>query len=492
MKKTFVIKLLAFLLFPATVLSQMEMGLTHDNYNVTEGIRLNPAASVDPRPYLDIHILGLYIFAANNYAYAAKDEFSLLRGQFPSAISQNSSIKRASGQGEAFVYGPSFNVAIGKFSVGLNSGIRNFVVARKVPLTVAENLVEGFDVQKYYGTGRGGDNFRVKTFNVFEVGAHGGMIAYQRDRHFVKVGASAKYIFGLGNTYYNLENVDYVVQNDSVITINNFSGQYGGSVLGFYPGSGWSVDIGVVYEKKLDNVTRYVPHSPQSGCEYIGYEYKFGLSIIDIGQVSFKRDAFYRQVQNGNSVWYGYNSFQPDGIRDIVSKFDEQFRGEVTERENSYKTPMPTMISMQFDYNFGYGFYVNATVNYGIKFRKKPAAERYDMIAITPRIERRRWGVALPLSMNETLHPAVGFAVRFWYLSFGTDNFIPIFFNVDVYRLDAYVHLKVPILENKACRSGRPRKNNWRVNDCTAPPVASQFAKPKKKKKKKKKGHYRL
>ena len=91
------------------------------------------------------------------------------------------------------------------------------------------------------------------------------------------------------------------------------------------------------------------------------------------------------------------------------------------------------------------------------------------MLAITPRYETKRLGLAAPFSINQFGRAGLGFSIRFWYLSFGTDNFLPLVFNMDIYRLDAYAQIKIPLFASPNCRRKGLGETKWRFKDCSGP-----------------------
>jgi hypothetical protein len=103
------------------------------------------------------------------------------------------------------------------------------------------------------------------------------------------------------------------------------------------------------------------------------------------------------------------------------------------------------------------------------------------MLAITPRFEAKHFGVSLPVSMNTLLKPGLGVGLRFWYLTIGTDNIFPYLIDMDIYRMDIYAHVKIPIYKNTDCRKRGLGEYDWHFSDCSAPGAS----KPRKRRKKK-------
>jgi hypothetical protein len=464
--KLFVV--LIIIIYHETGYSQLQMGIAHDNVNVTEGIRINPALAVDPMPWLDISVAGMYIFGASNGAYVAAEEFSPFTGKLPSQLSQDLNIEKVDGQIEAMIIGPAINASIGKFSIGVSSALRNYAVGQNIQKEFARGLIYGLNIPEYYNTPLNGSNYRAKAMSFLEFGVNGGMIAYQKGKIIVNAGINLKYMLGLGGINLLVDDFNYEMQDSTNAYVNDFSGKYGGSDIGFHPGVGYGADIGFTLEKKVAPGRYYSPHSPKSGCKHLDYVYRLGFSVLDIGAIKFK-GSYYREVQNANGEWNDYADARTNDIGAIINNLDNVLESGVTNSKSSYFAKLPLSFSLQFDYNFGKGIYVNSTLLYGVALKNSFGAERISMLAITPRFEGKRFGISAPLSINTIWKPGLGLAFRFWFLSIGTDNIFPYFLNMDVYRLDFYAHLKVPIFINKPCKKRGLGEYDWHFSDCSAP-----------------------
>lgn len=471
---------LAFIICQHFGFSQSQMGIVHDNINVTEGIRLNPARAVDPRPWLDIHVGGFYLFGASNGAYLAAEEFSPLTGKFPSQLSQNYNIDQVDGQIEGFALGPAMNISLGKFSIGLSSAFRNYAIGRNIPLEFTRGLIYGLQIPDYYGQRLSGGNYRTKALSFIEVGLNGGMIAHQKGKMVVNVGINFKYMLGIGGINFLVDDFNYEMIDSTNAFVYNYTGKYGGSDFGFHPGVGYGADLGVTIEKKVTQARHYTPHSPQSNCKYLDYVYRLGFSILDIGAIGFK-GSYYREVSEANGEWANYASSRSRNIGDIVNNMDQAFGSGLIDSKSKYSAKLPLALSLQFDYNFGDGLFVNSTLIYGVPLKNSFGGERISMLAVTPRFEGKHFGVSLPLSINSTLKPALGLGIRFWYLTIGTDNLSSYLINTDVYRLDVYAHLKVPIFVNKPCKQRGLGEYDWHFSDCSAPGARNPRKKSKRK-----------
>ena len=446
---------------------QMQMGASHDNINVTAGIRLNPALAVDPIPWIDIEAVGLYVFGSSNAAYLAKDEFSALRMKFPGSMTQNFSKKKVNGQIESVILGPAINISLGKFSVGASTSFRNYISGRGIEKKFAQGLIYGLQLPEYYKQTLNGSNYRTKALSFLEFAVNGGIIAYQKEDFIVNIGAKFKYLLGLGGVNILVDDFSYSMTDSTNANVINYTGKYGGSPIGFHPGTGYGVDFGITIEKKINSIRYYTPHSTKSNCKHVDYLYRLGFSVLDLGSIKF--NGTYKEVIGANGTWNDYASIRSSNIENVLDQFDNILQNGITKSSSTYKAKLPLAFSLQFDYNFGRGLFINSTLVYGAPLKHSFGGERLSLLAITPRFESNNFGFSAPISINSIGKGGIGLAVRIWNLTIGTDNINSYLINTDVYQLDIYAHIKVPIFKSPPCRTPKFKKYNWRVRDCNAP-----------------------
>ena len=150
--------------------------------------------------------------------------------------------------------------------------------------------------------------------------------------------------------------------------------------------------------------------------------------------------------------------------------------------KNSYKAYLPTALSIQYDYNFENGFFLNGTIVQNLSFFNQLGVHRQNSFAVTPRYERPRFEVAMPITLRRYYSPSLGLAFRFWNnLIIGTDRLGSILFNGDTYGTDIYFNIKIAKLYTNKCKgkSFKKKFKRYKTNAC-------HFTPNKKWKKKKK------
>lgn len=473
--------LLLFWLFLtcSNLFAQGEHGLAHGNYNVTEGIRINPARAVDPVPFFDFHVLGGNAFIDNNYIFLPDKEFNLFAAKFPNEAKDNFTLTKKHGQLEVNVLGPAFNYPFRKHTIGISTAIRNYTSIRDIPFHLAKNYFDEWENIDFHNQSFEGDEFRINSLTWEELGVHFGTIVYQEGFEMINVAGNLKYILGAGGFSFKAQNFDYTLIDQNNIAFTDVDAEYTATVPGTNQGRGWGLDLGFEYKKMLEPVNGYIPHDIISDCKRIDYKYRFGVSLLDLGYINFTKSSFYRKIEDGQVQWDDFSDFNADNTRDFINDFDERFAPYITNEKTSYTAYLPAALSVQYDYNFENNYFINATALVGVRRKNKFGAERLDHLAITPRYEKPHFEIAAPVTINRFLHPGVGFAMRFWYLSFGTNNIVPYLIG-DVYGMDAYFHIKWKFLKSKRCDVELLRPA-WRVNDCTAPRIDARTKKKFKK-----------
>ncbi len=456
---------IVFVSFNVTLLAQDQVGLKLSTMMPVQTARLNPSAIVDQRPFLDVEVVGFGGVIDNNYLYAPKEETSIIRNQFPDEASDVFDEKVKSFYGDLTLFLPSFTISKGRFSYGLRTGLRTYANAKDVPYHLAKFSKEGFEYEPLEGQGFSSAPFHVAAASWLEIGGQFGMIVHQKDRNMISAGISIQRLSGITGIGMYVNSLDYNVPNDTLFNIEEVSGELAVTDPGFNTGTGWGFDLGVTFQKKLESLRGYTPHSKSSACTYIDYKWKLGVSIVDIGRINFKSQTYTRSFSGAFSEWENIENETTDDAAAVADMIDDNVEGDISEG-SSYKMRLPTSLNVQFDYNLENNFRIGAIGNFGIPANSAYGLERLDYIAVIPRYEQLRFEVAVPISMNNYARPKLGAMLRLGPLAIGTDNIIPWLLDVDIYNLDFYFTLHIRKFNSNECKAAGV---NWRVNDCTAP-----------------------
>jgi hypothetical protein len=244
------------------------------------------------------------------------------------------------------------------------------------------------------------------------------------------------------------------VLNDSTIDVKNLDAEIGVSIPVNYnvntantnpliKGKGFGMDVGVTYQR----LSRY--HQEQyynSLCaqQYEDYIYRIGVALIDIGGIRYNNNAVKMNIDNRSSHWDNVNRIKFNTIDQFLDTISYQFYGDTTSAYTATKFTLwlPSALSVQFDYHLTKYWYVNASLIYGFPLAKGSLA-RPAQLSVTPRYETSLYEVSLPVSLYDWSQPRVGFALRVYGFTLGTDNLGGYFHFNDFTGLDFYFSLKV-------------------------------------------------
>jgi len=462
-------------------LAQQQLGLMHGNYNVTEALRLNPAAAVAPLPYLDIHTVGVHSFIDNNFLYLPKDKFHPFLGRRDFSFEYNFDDNDKFVQTMSAIHGPAFNLSYYRWAFGAGISLRTFGGARKLPIQMAE-ILEGDNIT--IDTANlptlNEDDFRIGGFLWGELAMHVGRIVYQEDHDMITVGIRPKILVGLAGGQFAVRSFDYTPLTTESVQFDNVDGEFVGTEMG-YAGLGFGVDLGVEYRFLNRARKNYVPHARESGCDYVPYRFKIGFSILDLGRIRMKNNSHVRRMSAGSATWSLEDDLEYTDVGDVVNRIDEEFGNTIDEVDNQYTMWLPTALSINGDYHYKDNWWVGFAALYGLPRKNLRGAEEMAFVSITPRYETRHLEFAAPVSVNRFLVPRVGLATRLGPIQFGTDNIVSYVVG-DAYRLDFYFSCTIDIVQSNRCDQELKDPPDWRVKDCTAP--KNRYEKPKKKKRK--------
>jgi hypothetical protein len=90
-----------------------------------------------------------------------------------------------------------------------------------------------------------------------------------------------------------------------------------------------------------------------------------------------------------------------------------------------------------------------------------------NQISLTPRYERKRFEVAIPISFYEQFKPRVGLGIRYGILTIGSDMLSPIFGLTESYGADFYLGLS--IRSKGKCGGDSGRIKRFSIEKCKVP-----------------------
>jgi len=274
----------------------------------------------------------------------------------------------------------------------------------------------------------------------------------------ITIGASVRALWGYAGVYGEVNNVDYIILNDSTININNINGSVGFAVPvdyntndypindPFFKGHGYGIDIGVVYTKR-----RYIDNKRwERPCDqrYEEYEYRIGFSILDIGRIKFNRNAQLHSFDDVSVFWQNFDTLSYSNVNQIVGEISNTLYGDpdASYRGNVMKIGLPMAVSLQFDYRIKQvkNVYVAAVWVHPLRFNPH-TLRRSAHLSIIPRYELRHLEFNVPIMLYEYKYPRIGFSARFSFLTIGTERLGTYLGLADLNGMDIYFSIKLNI-----------------------------------------------
>lgn len=257
-----------------------------------------------------------------------------------------------------------------------------------------------------------------------------------------KVGATAKMVNSYGSIFARLNDLDYSINGQGIAEFTSLAIDFGYSAnldpfegfdgdesfSGLPPKNKFSpaFDFGVVFERRASRPD--LKSSAGTRLERdVDYEFRVSASITDLGTMEFAQGDASTSVRGllpglGSDIDFdnllgGVDSFR--SLRDSISTFTD-----AETIPGRYKVTLPTAFNLNYDYNFGNDWYLNANAVVDLT-KLMPADYRLNYlnnITITPRWEQSRKAVYMPVYINQIGDFHLGAAARIGVLTLGTQN----------------------------------------------------------------------
>jgi len=441
------------------------------NYSPTSGILLNPSSSADSKSFIDFNISGLGLFVHNDLVFVNGSANSLNRqNQVGLDISEfyNTTNAPYSAKVDLLIHAPSLSFSFGNFGVGIHTSLRSALSVDGVPNHLVNHIRNGFNFPDQLGQEFTTSQLRIGGLSWLEYGLNASYIISKKENEMLTVGANLKLLNGITGVGFNVDKWNYQVQDEIFLNSFEFIGEYGvhdinNSVSPIGNGRGLGVDLGFNYKSMKKNVSNYFPHSPK-GCRLIDYDYKIGISLLDLGNIRFREgNGLTRSFEITDSTTienYSAVDIQSlEGLNNFANELLTTAGNSSVTNVDELNMLLPSAFSAQFDYNIGHGFFANATLVHGFGRKNKLGVERSHTFAITPRFESKPVDVALPLVIRDYESVRLGFAFRVYYLTIGSDNIFSLIGGAEreTYGTDIYFNLKYTMFRPWYCSESKSK-----------------------------------
>ncbi|MCF8400925.1 MAG: DUF5723 family protein [Bacteroidales bacterium] len=462
---------------PVQLMSQEMLGITSSNYAGSNANIINPSSMIVSKVFMDANLLSGDIFANSNYLYIHGNDyhpFSYLKKdpQFPEYGDDNQAFDHYYDKDMKFantslrMIGPSGFIVYNDHAFALQTQVRTFVSVDRAPYDIANFAYEGLDYAPQHNINFDDEDFSLAAMAWGEIDLSYAHTFYKFAHDQFSFGVTFKYLMGYSAGFLTANNLNYVVYNDSTANILNFDAQAGISLPVDYSnndfpygttfkGSGFGMDLGITYVRTVKGHSNR-KYKRLCAQPYSDYYYKIGVSLLDIGGITFKDNAQLHAFDNVSHYWERIDTVHFYDINYLVDDLSSRFYGDPNASllDNQFRLGLPAAFSLQIDYHLRRNWYVNGFFIYPVNLAEN-SLKRPEQAAIIPRFETDAFEIAAPVSLYRLKDLRMGLSARIYYVTIGTDKLGSILgLGGDFTGMDLYFSVKFSLGKGLCARSG--------------------------------------
>ncbi len=442
--KGFLLFAICFLLSIGTF-AQDFTGFNVNPWAGVTSIDLQPANIVGTVYRADINLVGMSLYAGNNYlAFNPKTVYRWSLNQDKSNELEADGIKTKA-YINTRIHLPSFMYEINpNMAVAFTMQARASVQVQNAGKELVKLAYEDLDYAPYLGKTYDTPGITINQLSWTEIGLTYGYLHYLNGGHRFKIAGRLKYLMGLNALYLNSADGSFRADAGDILSVYNTNVSYGHSEIG-------------------DPYLKFKPQAHSVGFD-VGFKYSFknrivfGVSLLDVGTVSFDKAPgsgnFNANINNWDLNPVQFNSLQD--FNDTIAS-----RVTFTADTRKFKMSLPTALSFQgtvylWDSGvFEGGGYNNVYLSFnsytaigmgGEGVNRLKAVNSY---VFTPGFTTIAITGGLPVTINEFQAVNVGGFLRLGPFVVGSKNFFTSLFKKELYEADIYWAIKIPLLKDK-------------------------------------------
>ena len=525
------ISFILFFLLSLSAYSQNYLGVSSSNYAGAMGIDIQPASFVDGRFKFDLNLFNTNFSAYQNFgAFDASILPKWWKGSFEDqdaidawTVDPDSSIEGDYFGGYSFLpklydqnsvgvlgFNTNFQLDLLNFmvhvtpkvAIGLGVKMRSITNIDNIDPMLAYLAEEELEDENFWNTQLNEELININHMTWAEYGFNYSQIIKEEGEHFLKGGLNFKYLAGYAAAYLFSNNFQYNLYNDD--TTQFLSGDFGygysesiddavnenldsDGLFGAPKASanGFGLDLGIVYEWRPDYKDYKFDMDGETNLwarDQNKYKLRVGLSLTDLGGMSFKKGGLSRDFSVQTSNLFDLNTFDAAGdlyeldsiVNGLIVESSNAGNSEWTAGErdtaSTFFMRTPSAFSFQVDYHLWKSFYINATGIFNIVSRNRDAKVKVpSQFSITPSFDFAWLGIHLPISMNSYSGFKAGLATRLGPLTLGVTDFRTLFATGQVRGAEFFAGVHIPILYSAPSDIDGDKVSD-KVDDCITEP----------------------
>lgn len=418
-------------------LAQEMWGISNSNYAGQMGFNLNPASIMSLPWGYEVNYFSGNFHLDNNYLYYPRGTSLLFPSKLGNAEEDRNGVRDyyntedKKGYSQMWLRLPGLAIRRNNDAMGIRWGLKSLLSVRDLNYHLAKFEWEGFDFKPQH-------NIQYKTDPYTQVSMYFGEILLDYGRkvketkeEFISWGVTGSFLYGFGGNYIFGNEMDYYLPRKDTLVVTNVNAEYGHALADLGSddvkftdhfknrGLGGAFTIGFQYFKKKDESAYVI----QTASRRKKYNWRAGASFIDVGAISYTKDASVFKFENRSTVWPGIDTVALNSVDYADSLLSVQFYGSsnASYRDDKFLLFLPASISLQFDYCIKPAWYINASFIKRIPFSRNMIS-RPDQFSITPRYEVYNFEIAIPYSWYDYDKHRLGLAFRYKWLMLGSDK----------------------------------------------------------------------
>ena len=456
-------------------------GLGSGNYSGVNSVLVNPSAALLQRSWLDVRLIGAGLFIGNDYVYIPRTDFNLTDllkknyqlpryGEYerPILVTSGTGLYQAYTDNRLLLPAVLYADMSRRFALAFSVQSRFVGEGARIPYDIANFSYYGLQYTRQQKIEYNDFNIRVSGLAWSEIGATVAAVLRRERFDLWTGGVTLKYLLGHGGFYSLVDNVRYVVLNDSTIDIRNLSGEAafaapmdystnsfpGGQ--SYIQGKGVGIDIGLTFLRTPREIKRLMP---QQVCatKFDEYTWRLGISLLDFGLISFNKNARKHAFVNASYFWENANDLNYTYFQDAVNDFSTRLTGSPNGSlvDTSFSMGLPTALSVQYDRKLQRNWYLYAGMVKGLAMLGDASVHRPDQLMLIPRYETRFFEASFPLTLYRYVKPRLGLSLRVGTFTIGTDNLGGFIRQGNFKSADIYFSLRISLRKGH-CWYGKP------------------------------------
>ena len=457
MKKIKIIFAFAFLPFFAE--AQNYTATNGSSYIGSLNVHNNPSSIVNSPLKWDITLFGIQdkhttnavkVFKYSLLSNPARSEYLISNGQFSRHADLNANLN--------FL---NTRIALNKkSSIAFGANLRSNLFLKTSPYNFVDTIGR---FGHFFSQNEGTQNMKLDmaTSTWAELYAAYGQTIFDNEYSRLNAGLTIKLNRGLSGAFANLANGNFI-RNGSTdpveYRITNASLDFGYSsnydrwdstrhfkenskkFFSFTEGGG-SFDIGFEWLLKLQSITTVFDDDP-----YFDYDWKIGLSLLDIGYGQYHFGKYSTKAGNVNSNVTDVlldQSFDStiNNLGDLRDSLSNVFNS-ISNYGGKFRINHPGRLVLNADKFITESFFLNLDISVNlssISTGPNKTVKDINLLTLTPRWETRKKGFYLPVYYNHRNQLWVGGAVRFGHFLFGIHNWSNILSKKKIQRGGGYL-----------------------------------------------------